>query len=270
MLAHDRKQFIMDLLNKNKSVAVTQLSEVLKTTEVTIRRDLKELEKMNALKRTHGGAVRNISTAFEPQITELELENVDKKKAIAYEAYELLKDNDAIIIDSSSTAAQLANLIKNGKKRNITVVTNSFKTTWDLMHADNVEIIHIGGLVRNNIYSSIGPIAEVALQSLRVDKAFIGINGIDMENGFTTPNLFECQIKRAMMNSAYQVYILADSSKFDQTYLSIVCPISRVDCIITDSDITEKNISRAKDYGLELIIADLKSHENPSAVSQEG
>jgi DeoR family transcriptional regulator, fructose operon transcriptional repressor len=262
MLSHDRKQFILDLLNKNKSVAVTQLSEMLNTTEVTIRRDLKDLEKVRALKRTHGGAIRNISTAFEPQITELEQENVDKKKAIAYEAYQLLKDNDAIIIDSSSTGGQLAHLIKNGKKRNITVVTNSFKTMWTLMHSDNVEIIHIGGQVRSNIYCSIGPIAEAALQNLRVDKAFIGVNGIDFENGFTTPNLFESQIKRAMMHAAYQVYILADSSKFDQTYLSIICPISRADCLITDSDITEKSISQAREARLDLIIADLKSHQN--------
>lgn len=261
MLAHDRKQYILDLLNKNKSVAVTQLSELLNTSEVTIRRDLKDLEKIRALKRTHGGAVKNISTAFEPQIAELEQENVEKKKAIAYEAYKLIKDNDAIIIDSSSTGAQLAAFIKNGKKKNITVVTNSFKTTWELMYADNVEIIHIGGQVRSNINSSIGAIAEVALQSLRVDKAFIGINGIDFENGFTTPNLFESQIKRAMMNSAYQVYILADSSKFNQTYLSIVCPISRVDCLITDSDISEKIVSQADDYGLDLIVADIRNCE---------
>ncbi len=261
MLAHDRKQFILDMLGKERSVSVTQLSELLNATEVTIRRDLKDLEKANALKRTHGGAVRSMSAAFEPQITELEQENIEKKKAIANEAYQLLKDNDAIIIDSSSTGAQLAQLIKTGKKRNITVVTNSFKTAWELMHTDNVELIHIGGQIRSNIYSSIGPIAEAALKNLRVDKAFIGINGIDFEHGFTTPNLFESQVKRAMMKSAYQVYILADSSKFDQTYLSIVCPLSQVDCLITDSGITEKAINQAKDCGLDLIIADMKCEE---------
>lgn len=259
MLAHDRKQIIIDLLTKNKSVVVAQLSELLNTSEVTIRRDLKELEEEKALKRTHGGAVRNISTAFEPQITELELENVEKKKAIAYEAYKLIKENDAIIIDSSSTGGQLATFIKDGDKKNITVVTNSFRTTWELMHAKNVEIIHIGGQVRSNIHSSIGAIAEAALQSLRVDKAFIGINGIDFDNGFTTPNLFESQIKRAMMKAAYQVYILADSSKFNQSYLSIVCPISRVDCLITDSGISEKLKNQADDSGLDLIIADLNN-----------
>ncbi len=127
------------------------------------------------------------------------------------------------------------------------------------MCTEKVELIHIGGQVRSNVCSSIGSIAETTLQGLRVDKAFIGINGINFEDGFTTPNLFESQIKRAMMNSAYKVYILADSSKFSQTYLSIVCPISRIDCLITDSDITEKDKNDAEQNGLKLIIADVET-----------
>lgn len=255
MIAHERKQFILDLLSKEKSVSVTNLSEMLKTSEVTIRRDLKDLEKENALKRTHGGAIRKMSAAFEPQISELAQENVESKKAIAIEAYNLIEDNDAIIIDSSSTGTQIARLIKSGTKKNITIVTNSFITSWELMNSDNCEIIHIGGQVRNNISCTIGAIAEASLKSLRVDKAFIGINGIDFEVGFTTPNLFESQTKRAMMNAAYRVYIVADSSKFGQTYLSIVCPVDRVDCLITDDGITEIQKKTAEDKGLELIIA---------------
>lgn len=260
MIAHERKQFILDLLMNNKSVSVTQLSEMLDTSEVTIRRDLKDLEKENALKRTHGGAIRKKSAAFEPRISELAQENVESKKAIALEAYRLIEDNDAIIIDSSSTGAQLAKLIKNGAKKNITIVTNSFITAWELMHSENCEIIHIGGQVRDNISCTIGAIGEASLRSLRVDKAFVGINGIDFGVGFTTPNLFESQIKRAMMNAAYRVYILADSSKFGQTYLSIVCPVDRVDYLITDEGITENQKKAADENDLELIIAKVQQY----------
>ncbi len=255
MIAHERKQFIVDLLKKNKSVAVTQLSELLNTSEVTIRRDLKDLEKENALKRTHGGAIRKMSTAFEPQISQLAQENVERKKAIALQAYNVIEDKDAIIIDASSTGTQLAKLIKNGDKKDITVVTNSFITSWELINAENVELIHVGGQARYNIYCTFGAIAEEALKSLRVDKAFIGINGIDFDSGFTTPNLSESQMKRAMMDAAYQVYIVADSSKFNKSYLSIVCPIELVDCLITDSGITASQKSSAEENGLDLIIA---------------
>ena len=255
MIAHERKQFIIDLLNKNKSVAVTRLSEMLKTSEVTIRRDLKDLEKENALKRTHGGAIRKTGMAFEPQISELAQENVECKKAIAHEAYNVIEDKDSIIIDASSIGTQLAKLIKNGDKKDITVVTNSFITSWELMSAKNVELIHIGGQARYDIYCTFGAMAEEALKSLRVDKAFIGINGIDFDSGFTTPNLFESQIKRAMMDAAYQVYIVSDNSKFNKSYLSIVCPIDRVDCLITDSGITQSQMRSAEESGLDLIVA---------------
>ena len=104
-------------------------------------------------------------------------------------------------------------------------------------------------------------IAEEALKSLRVDKAFIGINGIDFDSGFTTPNLSESQMKRAMMDAAYQVYVVADSSKFNKSYLSIVCPIERVDCLITDSGITDSQKSSAEENGLDLIIAQVDEED---------
>lgn len=259
MLAQQRKEYIIEMIQKNNVVKVTTLSEILKISEVTIRRDLKELEEAGLLRRTHGGAMKNTSAAFEPQIGDLEREHVEEKTAIARAGYEFIKDNDAIIIDSSSTAAMLAHLIKEGDKRNITVVTNSFKTAWDLMDADNIELIHIGGQLRKNIYSSIGSIAENALKSLRVDKAFIGINGIDFEVGCTTPNMFESQIKRAMIQSSQQVFMVADSSKFNKTYLSIVCDLSDVDYLITDDDVSEEIRARAADFGVELVAAECVS-----------
>jgi DeoR family transcriptional regulator, fructose operon transcriptional repressor len=256
MIPQQRKQVITDLVRKNKAVKVTDLSERLHISDVTIRRDLKELEDAGILTRTHGGAIRRTNTAFEPQISILETEHVPEKTAIAKEAYKLINENDAIILDSSSTAARLAEFIIEGDKKNITVVTNSFKTAFALIGSDNVELIHIGGQVRVNIYSSIGTIAENALKNLRVDKAFIGINGIDFGIGLTTQNLYESQIKRVMMESSNQVYILADNSKFNQTFLSIVCPIEEVDFIITDNKVSDETVEKTLEQDVEIIIAE--------------
>lgn len=256
MLAQERKDFITEMIQKNNVVKVTTLSEILNISEVTIRRDLKELEQAGLLRRTHGGAMKITSAAFEPRIGELEREHVKEKKAIARAAYEFISNNDALIIDSSSTAALLAHLIKVGDKQNITVVTNSFKTAWDLMDAENIELIHTGGQLRKNIYSSIGAIAESALKSIRVDKAFIGINGIDFDEGCTTPNMFESQIKQAMINASKQVFMVADSSKFNKTYLSIVCLLADVDYLITDSGISAECKERASEAGIELVVAE--------------
>lgn len=255
MISEKRKQTILEILKKTKVVQVKELSKILEASEVTIRRDLQELEDGGFLKRTQGGALNIDNTTFEPPMIELEKENVEQKQAIAKEAYEFISDNDAILLDSSSTVRQLANLIKNGYKRNITVVTNSFKTIIDLLDTENIELIHIGGQVRKKNYSTVGPIGIKTLETLRVDKAFMGVNGIDIQSGFTTPNIFESEIKRAIIKSARQVFVLADSSKFNCVNLSIICQINSIDYLITDNGILEKDYKEIGETGLKLIIA---------------
>jgi DeoR/GlpR family transcriptional regulator of sugar metabolism len=119
-----------------------------------------------------------------------------------------------------------------------------------------VEVIHIGGNVRKNISSSIGPIAEASLRSIRVDKVFLGVNGVDFNIGLTTPNIFECQIKKAMMAVGNQTIVLADSTKFNQSYLSIICAVSDVYSIITDSGLAQSLRKKAADSGVRFMIVD--------------
>ncbi|MBR5559411.1 MAG: DeoR/GlpR transcriptional regulator [Oscillospiraceae bacterium] len=255
MLAHKRKELIKEMVSKYRIVRVSDLSERFQTSDVTIRRDLKELEEAGLLKRTHGGAIKVTNTAFDPALVDLETTQVAEKLQIAREAYKHINDNDAIVLDPSSTVAYLATLLKSGEKKNITLVTNSFKEVMELVDCPEVEVIHIGGQLRHKLQSAIGPIAEASLRNLKVDKAFIGCNGIDFQNGYTTTNLFEGQIKQAMMKSANQTYMLADSSKFHQTYLGVVAPINGVDYLITDSGVDAETIAQAEEAGINLIVA---------------
>jgi len=255
MHVHERKQYILEIIRNNKLAIVSNLSADLNTSEVTIRRDLKELEAQGLLVRTRGGALKKASSSYEPQISDLAKENIGKKSAIAKKAYDMIKQGDSVVIDSSTTGTQLAKYLKAGNKK-ATVVTNSFTTIMELMDAPHIEVIHIGGLLRRNVCSSVGSIAENTLMSLRVDKAFIGVNGIDFDAGFTTPNMFESSIKQAMMKIAPEIYIIADSSKFNQVYLSVVCPIDFVDAIITDQDTQSELIQKANERNIRLIIAE--------------
>lgn len=257
MLAKERKQTVLRILESKGAVSVVELSERLGISEVTVRRDLSELEEQGKLKRTHGGAIRGQSsgTAYEPGIATLEQEKVEEKIAIAARAYDMISSGDAIILDSSSTAAMLCPFLKNGGKKNITVVTNSFRPVLELMNTDNVDLIHLGGQVRRNIYSTIGPLAETVLGQLRVDLAFMGINGIDLQNDILgTPNLFESNIKRAMMQAAARTVVLADSSKFGKTCLSTVSSLGQVSAIVTDDGVDASIREKAEERGIELIV----------------
>ncbi len=254
MLAHKRKELIKEMVDKYRIVRVSDLSERFSLSDATIRRDLKELEESGLLKRTHGGAIKISNAGLDPSLVDLETVRVREKMLIAQKAYEQIRDNDAIILDASSTVAYLPALLKAGDRRNITLVTNSFRIVSDLLDCEHVDVIHVGGQVRRKLQSSIGPIAESALRSLIVDKAFLGCNGVDFRCGFTTTNLYECQIKRMMMQSANETYILADSSKYHQSFLSVVAQINQVDYLITDDGLDHETISMAEKSGIHLIL----------------
>ncbi len=254
MLAHKRKELIREMVDKYRIVRVSDLSERFSLSDATIRRDLKELEETGVLKRTHGGAIKISNAGLDPALVDLATVRVREKMMIARKAYDQIRDNDAIILDASSTVAYLPELLKAGGKKNITLVTNSFKVVNDLLDCTNVDVIHVGGQVRRKLQSSIGPIAEASLRSLIVDKAFLGCNGVDFRCGFTTTNLYECQIKRMMMQSANETYILADSSKYHQSFLSVIAQINQVDYLITDNGLDHETISMAERAGIHLML----------------
>jgi len=250
----------MNILHSNGIVSVSELSKRLSTTEVTIRRDLSRLEQEGKLKRTHGGAIRNDQNGgryFEPLFSQLEIMNAELKTQITRKAFDLISDNTAIIIDSSSTAKLLCQLIRMNPPAGLMVVTNSVRVVLDLSICDSVEVILIGGQVRSNLISCTGPLTDLILDQLRVDKAFIGINGIDLKaDVLTTPNISEAAIKASMMKCAREVIILADHTKFNKTYLSRVCNATDVDTVITDNLVDPAILEEANECGVSLLIAD--------------
>ena len=255
MLAHKRKQMIKELVDRYRIIRVSDLSERFNISDVTIRRDLKELEAMGVLRRTHGGAIKIANTGTELPLAEADDEQIKERYSIAKAAYRTIKDGDSIMLDSSSTAAMLATLIKNGDTHGLTLVTSSFRVVSELTGCPNADMIHIGGQVQHQTQSAAGPIAENTLRNLRVDKSFIGVNGVSLESGFTTPNILQCQVKRSMLSCAKQSYVLADASKFNQTHLSIICPLSTPDYVITDFTIEPEMVSAFQVHGINLMVA---------------
>lgn len=258
MLVEERFQFIINQVNSHNVVSVSDLSKSLGISEVTIRRDLKELEQQGVLRRTHGGAtsVSFGGTSFEPSYFQLANERQNEKRAISEYAVNLIQDDSAIAIDGSSTCFSLCELISQKRWNNLTVVTNALRVAMELTKCDGVSIVIVGGQVRKNLISTFGYLADSVLAQLKVDTNFMGINGIDFdENSITTPNLSECAVKRSFMNTAYKTYYLADHTKFGMSYLSRVCQATEATAIITDAGIDERFVKQAEDLGVELLIA---------------
>jgi DeoR family transcriptional regulator, fructose operon transcriptional repressor len=250
MFSEERQIRISELLKNKSSIKVNELSNIFNVSESTIRRDLQEMEEKGLLTRTHGGAVSAEKTNFELSFKEKADKRYAEKLNIGKIAAAMIEDGDTIILDSGTTTLQVARYIK---AKNITVITNSIDIASELSTRSDIELIVTGGVLRITTRAMVGQITEGALKNFRVDKAFIGSNGISMEEGITTPNIMEAHSKKEMIKAASKVIIVADSSKFNQVSLAVICPVKAVNLIITSSNLNEEVIKEYKEAGVEII-----------------
>ncbi|QSX09346.1 DeoR/GlpR transcriptional regulator [Alkalibacter rhizosphaerae] len=251
MFAEERYQTIIQILEDENSVKVSELTERFGVSESTIRRDLQDMEEKGMLIRAHGGAVRNPKAHMEPTFQEKEDSHQDDKVLIGKLAASMVHDGDNILIDSGTTTLELA---KNITAKNITVLTNSIDVARAMSEKEQVEIILTGGTFRSNTRSMVGPICEQTLRQFKPDKVFLGMNGIALKDGLTTPNLVEATTKRAMLLSGKKTYVLADPSKFGNVLLSVVSPIKEISAIITTKTLGSEIIKAYRENGIKLIL----------------
>lgn len=238
MMPGERRNRILELLMVNRAISVKELCDTLEASEATIRRDLTSLEEDGKLERTHGGATLNIDIYLDNEENYIKKSSLHsaQKEAIAAKAFEFIRENDSIILDSGTTTLELARLIGRSEMK-VTVITNSTTCSTLLANNPNVELIILGGRVRLKTLATVGGIATEAIKRLHVNKAFIAVNGINPENGLMTPDLEEADIKREMMNCSIERIVLADYSKFERRAMCKIAPVTMVDLIITDSNV---------------------------------
>ncbi|WP_398577325.1 DeoR/GlpR family DNA-binding transcription regulator [Streptococcus cristatus] len=237
MLKSKRKQLILEKVMKDKFVSLEYLVKALDTSESTVRRDLDELESERKLRRVHGGAESLHFLQEEESNQEKSIKNIQEKTRIAQKAASLIQEYDVIFIDAGTTNELLVNELHDPS---VTVVTNSIHHATKLVER-NIPTVIIGGVVKRSTDASIGGVALNQIGQLNFDKAFIGMNGID-DGFFTTPDMEEGAVKRAILENAERTYVLADASKLGQTSFAKVAPISRARLITnqTESEVIQK------------------------------
>lgn len=252
----ERRSAILQELNIKGKVKVADLSKEFGCSEVTIRSDIKAMDTEGLLKRTHGGALKvDQKVEHSRYSAESIYRNVAQKQAIAKAAFEFINDSDTIIIDDASTSFYLAQHIKKHPEKRLAVVTNSLITGNELAGVDHVELFMIGGHVTGHLAATVGEAAIQNMKQFQVDKAFIGVHSINFDVGLTSIATMQMQVKKAILETAKKVFVLADSSKFGSGYLSVICPIGDVYKIITDGGISKENLKKAKEHNVPLVIA---------------
>ncbi len=253
MLDRTRRDKVVEIVKEKGEVTVKELAEFLGVTSVTVRKDLKELERLGLIVRTHGGAVAPSHTRVEWNFIQKSKQHVEEKRAIAKKALEFVKEGDSILLDSGTTTLAMAREIKKRKLHPLTVVTNNLFIATELV-GTSVDLIVLGGKVRENSFSLIGAFCEDNLKRIYVDKAFIGATGFSSD-GFMTPDINEAQVKSMMVSQASEIFIVVDSSKFAHPSFAMYTHLNRIDHVITDWKIPPEVEENIKSFGVNVIKA---------------
>lgn len=249
-----RRNEILNLISENGQVYVDELSEQFKVSEVTIRNDLDQLEQKNLLIRARGGAMKiEGRVGVDYHLSEKDKLNYNEKIRIGVAASKLISDSEIVLIDSGTTTAELVKNI--GKIEDLTVITNALNIAVMLLNNPNVNLTIPGGYLRKNSQSLVGPMAERTLKNFYVDKAFLGVDGFDTKTGLYTPNIEEAHLNELMIQIAKEVILLTDSSKFKKKSFAFICPVEKIDIVVTDDKITPEDKKRLEDAGVKVIIA---------------
>jgi len=253
MLAQTRKDRILEMLKEDGSVKVAELSKIFKVSEVTIRQDLEKLEQDRLVTREHGGAFLNTIGKQVQNFALANLINMDKKELIGKKAAEFVDSGDTIILDSGTTTTEIAKAIID--KRNITVITNAINIVMLLGANPAINVILTGGEFKPPTLSLTGQKAADFFHGLHVDKLFLATAGISLKSGLTYPSLSDIAVKKAMIEAADKVYLVADSTKVGKSSLASLGALSLIHFLITDSDITEKDKEVFREHEIDFIIA---------------
>ncbi|MCY9591211.1 DeoR/GlpR transcriptional regulator [Paenibacillus chitinolyticus] len=249
MLVAERWQKILALVNERGSIRVTELSELCGVTEETIRRDLDKLESEGRLMRSHGGAVRVGESQPEIPFKERETVHADLKRSIAREAVKHIRENDRIILDASTTAWYMAQILPDEP---LTVLTNSIQVAVELSSKEKIQVVSTGGRLLPQSLSYAGPLAERSLDTYHVDKAFLSCKGVHTARGISESSELQALVKAKMVAISDEVFLLADHSKFGQQSFAHVASWERIGHVITDSSTSADSLEALREKGVKV------------------
>lgn len=236
MSTDERRGQLLEMIRQRGFASLPDLAAELAVSESTIRRDLDFLEDSGTAQRTHGGV---FYTGPSPKLAHFDTRQAsewEKKRQVAAAAAQLIADGDTVLLDGGSTTYELAQQLVG---RPLQVVTNSLPVATLLSASDTIDLVLIGGYIHSRTGVSLGPYANEMLADLNVRRAVLSVAGIN-DRGFYNSNLLLVETERAMMQSADEVIIVADSTKFGHTSLAHLCDLDRPDCIVVDDGISDE------------------------------
>ncbi|BDR16433.1 DNA-binding transcriptional regulator YciT [Vibrio sp. STUT-A11] len=238
-----RQNEILQLVNDRKRVQVTELSDVIGVSGVTIRQDLNFLEKEGYLKRVHGAAMALQSDDIDNR---LEV-RFDIKQALAKKAADLVAANETVLIEGGSANALLARTL--AERGDVTIITPSAYIAH-LIRNTSANIILLGGVYQHQGESLVGPLTKLCIENIHFSTAFLGIDGFQPDTGFTSRDMMRAEIATTILDKKRRNIVLTDSSKFGQIFPSTIGRVEQISIVLTDNSAPKDAINYLKDNGI--------------------
>ncbi|MDP9185554.1 MAG: DeoR/GlpR family DNA-binding transcription regulator [Actinomycetota bacterium] len=243
----ERLSAILSDLSTDGSVEVAELASRFGVSAATIRRDLELLEEQRLLARTHGGAV-TMGVLYELPLRYKGARHQDEKRRIANAAAASIADGMSVGLTGGTTCTEVARELADRER--LTVVTNALNIASELAVRPNLKLVVTGGTARPESYELVGPLAEQSLAGLHLDLVVIGVDGIDAQAGCTTHHEVEAHTDLALIERAERVIVVADSSKIGSVAFAQICPVERIDVLITDRGANVRALRALRDAGV--------------------
>lgn len=243
-----RHEHILSALRDRGRVEVAGLADTFGVSEMTVRRDLEELERQGLCRRLHGGAVPTASRSYEPPFAARAGQRVEAKARIGKAVGSMLTDNDTVLLDIGTTTLEVARSLKG--RQGLTVVTPSLRIASELADEWGLRVICLGGVVRPGERSLVGRATEEAVEYFHVDVCVLGVGGLDVAAGLTEFNLDDAAIKRVAIKQARRVLVAADASKLGVVAFAAIAPIDVVDTVVTDAPADHPEVDELRRAGV--------------------
>jgi DeoR/GlpR family transcriptional regulator of sugar metabolism len=249
----ERRALILQLIESQGEVSVSDLSRRADVSEMTIRRDLEVLEGRGLLVRLHGRAIAPVSRSYEPPFDLRVGSASSAKQQIGALAAGLITEGETVILDVGTTTLEVARALSG--RRNITVLTPSLPIANVLAEDPGIRVMVTGGVLRPGERSLVGDLAVASFREFRFDTVVLGVGGIDLAAGLTEYNLDDARVKRAALEIARRIVVVADATKLGRVAFARICPVEQVDILVTDRNAPADLVASLEDAGVEVRLA---------------
>jgi DeoR/GlpR family transcriptional regulator of sugar metabolism len=251
--AVDRRHTILQRVAEEQTIHVGELARDLGVSEMTIRRDIRRLERDGFVRQTYGGATAHLTRSLDVAFNARALQHSPEKRLIGLRATQLVADAQVLFIGIGTTAEQFARFLPT--RPDLTVVTGSLSTA-SLLGTRPLRVVVLGGTVLHDELTCVGPTAVATLERFRFDLAVIGAGGLSARWGITENSDDEAAVQRVAIDRAERVVVISDGSKVGTSLASVVGPASRVTTLVTDRSAPPAELAALRELGLEVIVTD--------------